>query len=98
MSKKFEIISEKWIKMCNVKSDTRHGDDKPTFAGNNCNTLLDKVDILRSLCNQHDIGCLKFVECFQNFKKVVKSCFSNHLSPDFETFIENFKKVIYNYK
>ena len=51
--------------------------------------LLNKTDIIRSSRN---IGCLKYVQCFQDFNDVVKTCFSSKLDPTFESCIDKFHK------
>lgn len=80
----FEEDSIKWAKLCNVERKTTHG---VAFAGNACKTLLNKVDVLRSFCN---IGCLKYVRCFQDFQ-VVDTCFSITLKENFEINIQKFR-------
>lgn len=82
----FEGDAVKWAKMSNVSRNVAFG--KFAFAGNACNTLLKKIDILRSICN---IGCLKYVECFKNFQLVVQSCSSQNLDENYKLHIENFR-------
>lgn len=83
----FEETSKKWAKMCNVQRNIAYGN--VAFAGNACNTLLKKVDVLRSIC---DVGCLMYVECFQNFHNVVQSCFTRVLKADYEVQINKFRE------
>lgn len=49
------------------------------FQGNACRKLVANVDTVRRLCNEYDMNCLKFVDTFVKFNKVVKSCFSKNL-------------------
>lgn len=75
-----------WAKSCNVeKSVTQAG---AGFNGNACKKLLDRLDVLRASC---PIGCLKFVKALDDFQSVVKSCFGQHLDPNFEISLLNFK-------
>lgn len=73
----FERVSDNWAKTCNVTREIRY--KKVTSAGNSCKSLLNKVDILQRLWNQSNIDCLGFVDCFQDFCKVMDSYFSNTL-------------------
>lgn len=94
MLEEFPVIAESWAKQCYVyRVDVYRG--TLGFEGNHCKILINHVDKLRALCNKYDIECLKFVEAFDGLKKVVDSCFSIVLEPNFETCIDNFQK---NYK
>lgn len=83
----FESNSLAWAQKCSVKRDFVNG--SPSFAGNPSKKLLDKVDILSELC---DIGCLKFVQCYRDFKLVVDACFSDYLKEDYDIYISRFKE------
>ena len=76
-----------WPKKCYVEKEAMHGG---AFNGNSCMTLLNNVDLLRSMC---PIQCLRFVELFSLFKSIVKSCFSTTLLPDFRDHIHDFRKA-----
>lgn len=81
-----EEVSVKWARECHVDRQCTYG--SPTFEGNACKILLDKVDILDAMkC----LGCAKYVETFRKLKKVVDSCFSLKLDPNFKRYIEDFK-------
>jgi hypothetical protein len=86
MASEFSDAAWEWAKACNVERDVTNGGTG--FNGNSCKTLLNKIDILRSGC---PIGCLKFVRTFDNFRLVVKACFSTDLDPQYATHINNFK-------
>lgn len=88
MSNKFEATALKWAKICNVERQVMYGGDG-SFNGNDCGKLLNKLDILRNLC---PLECLKFVQAFDDFKKVVKACFSNTLHPNYTSYIDDFKR------
>lgn len=79
--------SLKGAEKCNVSQDVFHG--APSFAGNACKTLLNRVDILRASGN---IARLKFSKCLEDFRKVVHSCFTVSLDPKFVEYISEFKK------
>lgn len=87
MLKKCEKIASKWAKLCHVEREITHG--SPAFKGNSCKILLSKVDLLRSIST---IDSLKFVDAFQNFNKVVESCFSANLDPNYLKYIAEFRK------
>jgi hypothetical protein len=83
--KKVWTDCDKWLKKCNVQQEAMHGG---SFNGNNCRTLLKKIDDLQAMC---PIQCLPYVAAFRSFSKVVSSCYSNDLNPDFENHILDFK-------
>lgn len=87
MLQEFHSDALKWAALCNVQRTASCG--RFSFAGNASKTLLEKVDILRSFC---EIGCVKYVQCFQDFQRVVKSCFSNELNDDYKNNIEKFQR------
>lgn len=90
MLAEFPSIATLWAKQCNVyRVDVYRG--TMGFEGNQCKGLLNNTDKLRSLCMKYDIGCLKFVDAFLSFQKVVHSCFSLKLQPNFETCIDDFE-------
>lgn len=87
MLKVNEKICLKWAEKCNVQRQCVYG--SPTFAGNACKILLEKVDILDGFkC----LECVKFVDTFRKLKKVVNGCFSMKLDPNFVSFIREFKE------
>lgn len=91
MLAEFSSIATMWAKQCHVyRVDVYRG--VMGFEGNPCKVLLKNTDKLRSLCMKYDIGCLKYVDAFLSFKKVVDACFSLHLEPNFETYIDNFER------
>lgn len=91
MAVQFPYIASLWAKQCHVyKVDVYRG--KLGFQGNACRILLKNVDKLRAICNKCDLQCLKFVDTFQCLNEVVDSCFSINLKPNFEAFIDNFRK------
>lgn len=56
--------SDKWLKASNIQQDGLHGG---TFTGNSARALLNKVDVLRSLC---PLEILKYAKAFNAFQKV----------------------------
>lgn len=90
MRENFKSISDEWEKQCHVERKNVHRGSS-SFAGNACKILLNNVDKLRSLCDK-GLSCLKYVDCFQKFRKVVDSCFSVKLDPAFVTDIKLFKE------
>lgn len=85
MVKEFGDEAFAWARACYGHRESKKGGH--AFNGNGCKKLLDKVDILRSICS---IGCLKYVEVFDNFRRVVDSCFGTELDIGFTTYIKNF--------
>lgn len=87
----FPTIAENWAKECNVfRTDVYRG--TLGFQGNACRKLLANVDKLRRLSNAYNVNCLKFVDTFEKFHKVVDSCFSTILKPNFDIFINQFQE------
>lgn len=86
MSKEFEKESLDWAKACHVQRDVTHGSSG--FNGNSCKKLLDNVDILRA---QSNLGLLKYVKAFDDFKKVVTACFGKKLYEEYKNCINAFK-------
>ena len=76
-----------WPRKCYVEKEAMHGG---AFNGNSCMTLMNKIDLLRSLC---PLRWLRFVELFSLFKLIVKSCFGAALHPDFRRFIDDFRRA-----
>ena len=62
------------------------------FTGNSCQTLLNKIDLLRS---QRSIECLKYVQLLKDLKDVVSKCFGNELKLGYEKSIDKFRKNYY---
>lgn len=87
MLQEFQLDTTKWTELCHVQRKVTCGNF--AFAGNACKTLLEKVDVLRSFCS---VGCLKYVQCFIDFKEVVKSCFSIKLHENYRIKIEKFQQ------
>lgn len=87
MSSECEADILRWTKECNVSREFFNG--SPSFAGNSCKKLLNEVDVLRSFCC---LKCLKYVQCFKDFRAVVDSCFSQNLEENYEKNIFAFKK------
>lgn len=55
-----EKVSLQWAKKCNVKRQCTYG--SPTFTGNACKTLLNKIDVLDGMkC----LSCAKYVDTFR---------------------------------
>ena len=87
----FEDISLEWAKKCNVSRENYYG--SLSFAGNSCKKLLENVDLLRQLCTSKCcFPCLKYVRCYNDFNKVVDSCFFSNLEPDYIESINKFKE------
>lgn len=76
-----------WANACHVEREMTHGSS--AFKGNSCKKLLNNVDILRS---QRNIGILKYVRVFDDFKMVVTSCFGNNLNSDYKICINAFRE------
>lgn len=90
MKAEFPVIAETWAKECHVfRVDVYRG--TMGFEGNSSRKLIANVDKLRRLCNKYDVNCLKFVDTFEKFNKVVASCFSKDLKPNYDIFIDNFR-------
>lgn len=70
MIEEFKDETMAWAKFCNVERDVTHGSG---LNGNSCKKLLDKLDILRSTW---PIGCMKYVQVIEDFRLVVKTCFT----------------------
>lgn len=87
MLQEYQADTLKWTNLCHVQRKVTCGNF--AFAGNACKTLLDKVDVLKSFCSR---GCLKYVQCFTDFKEVVTSCFSNNLHADYKIKIKKFEQ------
>lgn len=83
----FEETAFTWAKLCNVERDVTNGGTG--FNGNSCKSLLNKTDILRSIC---PLSCLKYVQVLDDFHSVVKACFGQVLDDEFQTHIDKFKK------
>lgn len=83
----YEDITLKWTEACHVQKRVSCGN--LAFAGNACKALLEKVDVLKSICRR---GCIKYFICFSDFKEVVTSCFSNKLNDDYKIIIKNFQR------
>lgn len=70
----------------------------PSFIENTSKILLEKIDILKS---NHNLGCLKCLQCF--FCKCVNSCSANTLNPKFaikfkrfiRIYLELYKQLLY---
>ena len=86
MLKQFENESLAWAKACHVQREVTH--NGPAFKGNSCKALLNKVDILRRTSN---LGILKYVKAFDDFRKVVDACFGTELDRNFKNFITAFE-------
>ena len=76
-----------WADSCHVSREALHGGQ---FNGNSCHALLNKLDLLRSMCRLH---CLKHLQCFEAFRQVVQSCYGHRLNPDYREHIQRFKKA-----
>ena len=87
MLKECENEALAWANDCHVQREIRRGGSG--FKGNACKTLLDKVDLLRRSAN---LAVLKYVQVFDDFKKVVSSCFGNNLSKNYKAHIAAFRK------
>lgn len=91
MESQFPFIPFTWAKECSVfQVDIYRG--TLGFQGNSCEILLSNVDKLRRICNRVDIRCLNFVDTFEEFKKVVDSCFSVNLKADYINNFDSFEK------
>lgn len=86
MSAEFEGVSLMWAKQCNVSKACAYGNY--AFVGNDCNKLLNSLDILDSM---KILGVCKYVELLRNLKKVVDGCFSVRLDPEFKDYLKSFK-------
>lgn len=88
--KKFAEIALEWARRCNISREIVYG--VPSFVGNSCKILLDKTDILRHLCTSTgSFEAIEYVRCFEEFKKVVDSCFSSKLDANFTEHIDSFR-------
>ena len=74
-----------WLKRSNVQQSSYHGG---TLQGNSCKRLLEKLDILESMC---PLECLPFLAALKAFKEVVASCFGLTLKPDYIEEIRSFR-------
>lgn len=87
MLKEFETESLAWAESCYVQREITHGN--PAFKGNSCKKLLENVDILRGKKN---LGLMKYVKVFDDFRKVTSACFGNDLKENYSECIQAFKK------
>ena len=78
-----------WHGLKNVTFLKIYINGSPSISGNACKILLDNVDTLRS--NQN-LGSLKYVQCFQDFRDVVNFGFTNTLDPKLNDHIQKFHK------
>jgi hypothetical protein len=83
MKEEYEVECLEWAKKCNATQDFVHG--ASAFAGNSCKLLLEKIETLREICRPE---CLNYAKCFEDFREVVESCFSNDLKPNYLEAIE----------
>ena len=74
-----------WTKMCHVAPEHFHGG---AFNGNSCKVLLEKTDLLQSLC---PLDAEPFVQAFRDFKDVVEASFGAFLDKNLHEKITNFK-------
>lgn len=88
MMEEFKTEADNWAERCHVEQEMTHG--SPSFKGNSCRVLLNNTDLLRSICS---LGCLKYVDAFEKFNEVVKSCFTMDLDPKFAKCIDKFKEA-----
>lgn len=86
MEEEFESDTKAWIKKLCIHREVIH--EGAGFNGNSCKTILDNINHLRSSSN---LGIVKYVDVLHKFSKVVKSCFSKELTPEFKSSIEEFK-------
>ena len=65
------------------------------FHGNQCNALLNNVEVLETMLHDENIltNCQAFVEAFKAFKAVKDACFEMHLDPDYVTYIKHFAQT-----
>lgn len=77
--------SDRWPKKLHLEREAYYGG---SFTGNSCMILLKNVDTLQSICPLH---CLRYVDAFRKFYRVVNSCFGFSLNPEYQKFIEDFK-------
>lgn len=87
MLEEFKDEALLWAKSCFVVREVYRGCSG--YNGNSCKILLEKLDILRSQCS---LGCLKFVDVFNDFRLIVQACFGKNLDKNFSVLICNFKK------
>lgn len=91
MLKNFDDICKLWIEKCNVEREILYGSEG--FAGNDCYTLISKIDILREICTSKcNFACLPYVNCLDKFRCVVDSCFTIDLKPDYQKKIGAFRE------
>ena len=76
-----------WVKKCSVTRKITHG-NRYSFVGNDCKKLLRSTDVLASM---RCFGIEKYVDYFRKLNKVVDSCFSKDLHPNYEEYIQNLK-------
>lgn len=86
MLKECEKESLAWANACHVHREI--SGRMSAFKGNACKQLLDKIHILRGYKN---LAILKYVQVFDDFRKVVSGCFGNKLEPNYKTNIQIFK-------
>lgn len=65
--------------------------ESPTFKGNSCKILFNKVDILIS---NSGIGCVKFVAAFKKFSYVAEACFTVNLNSEYKNLSLIFDKLL----
>jgi hypothetical protein len=82
IEKDFPDAAQKFLEKLSIQKEKYHGG---TFKVNSSRLILKRMDILQSII---PLGGLKYVELLRSFDKVVKSCFSHELDPQFEPFSE----------
>lgn len=73
-----------WPKSLFIMKENYHGQ---TFEGNECNRLLDNLDMLSNMLPDH---LMPFHECFAAFRDAMKACFHSTLNEAYLHTIENF--------
>ena len=73
-----------WTKMCHVAPEHFHGG---AFNGNSCKVLLEKTDLLQSLC---PLDAEPFVQAFRDFKDVVEASIEGDNCACFNVFVVNY--------
>ena len=78
--------ADEWLHCCSIYRESLYGG---SFTGNSSRKLLKSTQVLEDISPQN---CVIFVKAFEDFNKVVESCFSHQLLPDFLDRIDEFRE------
>lgn len=84
-----ETIADDWLKQLGLQKPARHG---ASFTGNQCERLLNGVDILEAMLANHGAFCaMPVVHAMRCFRNVKTSCFGMEVQGNFESTVRTFE-------